>query len=83
MYRQLKDLSSPFTYTWNAEFLEAQGKSGHAKREWRNYVKFKEDEKLFLLYHADNIFEMLPKGWFQDQAQVADFRLHAGKAGKS
>ena len=83
MYRQLKDLSSPFTYSWDAEFLEAQGRSGHSKREWRNYVKFKENEKLFLLYHADNIFEMLPKSWFQDQAQVADFRSHARRAGEA
>ena len=83
IHRQQKDLASPFTYTWDAEFLEARGISGHSKREWKNYAKYKENDKLFLLYHADNLFEMLPKSWFQDQSQVSDFRVHAERVGRT
>ena len=83
LYNQQKDLASPFSYKWDSIFLEAQGISGQAKREWKNYAKYKEDEKLFLLYHADNLFEMFPKSWFRDEMQVSEFREFANRAGKT
>ena len=83
IHRQQKDLASPFTYSWNSEFLEAQGASGHARRAWKNYAKYRENEKVFLLYHADNLFEMLPKNWFRDQAQMNEFRAYAEQAGSA
>jgi hypothetical protein len=83
LHRQQKDLASLFTYTWDSEFLEAKGISGQSKRRWNNYAKCKEDEKLFLLYHSDVLFEMFPKAWFQDQTQIAEFRSLALRAGKT
>ena len=74
IHRQQKDLAAPFTYQWDEHVLEAQGVSGQSKRPWENYAKFKEDENLFLLYHCDNLFEMFPKHWFRDQAQLNEFR---------
>jgi hypothetical protein len=82
IHLQQKDLAFPFTYTWNSEFLEAKCVSGQSKRRWSDYAKFKENEKLFLLYHSDLLFEMFPKGWFQDQTQIAEFRALAHRAGK-
>lgn len=83
LHRQQKTLTSPSTYTWNSEFLEASGASGHSKHEWTNYAKCKENEKIFLLYHADNLFEMFPKSWFSDQTQIEEFRKFAQRAGKT
>ena len=83
LHAQQKDLASPFTYTWNSSVLEAQGISGQSKPEWGNYAKCKEDEKIFLLYHADNLFEMFPKTWFRDQDQMREFRELANRAGKT
>jgi len=83
LHNQQKDLASPFTYKWDPIFLEAQGISGQSKREWKNYAKYKEDEKIFLLYHADNLFEMFPKSWFRDEMQVSEFRELANRAGKT
>ena len=83
LHNQQKDLASPFTYQWDSMFLEAQGISGQSKRAWKNYAKYKEDEKIFLLYHADNLFEMFPKRWFRDEAQVSEFRGLANQAGKA
>lgn len=83
LYQQQKDLASPFTYKWDSEFLEAQGVSGQAKRKWDNYAKYKEDKNIFLLYHADNLFEMFPKSWFTDSNQVNDFRKLASRAGQA
>jgi hypothetical protein len=83
LHRQQKTLASPFTYTWDSEFLEARGISGHSKHEWKNYAKCKESEKIFLLYHADNLFEMFPKSWFRDQTQIDEFRKFAHRAGET
>lgn len=83
IYRQQKDFAYPFTYTWDSEFLEGKGICGQSKRQWSNYVKCKENEKLFLLYHSDVLFEMLPKAWFQDQTKIAEFRRLAHRAGKT
>jgi hypothetical protein len=77
LHLQQKDFASPFTYWWDAEFIEAKSDSGQSKRKWRNYAKFKESETIFLLYHADNMFEALPKKWFRDQAQIDEFRQFA------
>ena len=83
LHVQQKDLASPFTYTWDSEFLEAKGVSGQSKRQWSNYAKCKENEKLFLLYHSDVLFEVFPKNWFQDQTKIAEFRSLANRAGKT
>jgi hypothetical protein len=83
LHKQQKDLASPFTYSWDGEFLEAKGVNGQSKRQWSNYVKCKENKNLFLLYHSDVLFEMFPKYWFHDQNQIAEFRGLAHHAGKT
>jgi hypothetical protein len=83
LYRQQKDLASAFTYKWDSDFIEAQGVSGQSKRKWENYAKYREDKNLFLLYHADNIFEMFPKSWFESNNQVNEFRKLASRAGQA
>lgn len=83
LHRQQKDLAFPFTYTWNAEFLEGQGVSGQSKRAWTNYHKFREDRHVFLLYHSDNLFEVFPKRWFSDNEQIDEFRRLASQAGQA
>jgi YcxB-like protein len=74
LHRQQKDLAAVFTYAWDDEFLEGKSANGQSKRRWRDYEKRKENEKMFLVYHADNLFEMFPKPWFRDQAQIDEFR---------
>ncbi|MCL2075063.1 MAG: YcxB family protein [Betaproteobacteria bacterium] len=83
IHQQHKDFASPFTYTWDSECIEVKHISGQAKRQWSDYAKCKEDEKQFLLYHSDIMFEMIPKSWFQDQTQIAEFRNLAHRARKT
>ena len=81
LHSQQKDLAFPFTYTWDSEFLECKGISGQARRPWTNYVRVKENNEFILLYHADNLFEVFPKRWFSNQAQMEEFRRFAKRAG--
>lgn len=81
-HKQRKEFNTPLTYSWDANSLEVQSAAGTWKREWTNYIKYKEDDRLFLLYLSDNLFEMVPKSWFRDQEQIAEFRelaVHVGK----
>lgn len=83
LYSQQKDFASAFVYKWDNIFIEAEGVSGRSKREWKNYLKYSEDKNMFLLYHNDIMFEMIPKRWFSDQTQMNEFRELAKQAGSS
>ena len=74
LHAQQKDLAEQFTYSWDNQYIEAQSQTGSARRPWTHYAKVKEDKHMFLLYHSDNIFEMLPKSWFPNLATLDEFR---------
>jgi hypothetical protein len=46
---------------------------GRWANEWTDFLKWRENERLFLLYTSDAAFMMLPKRAFKDAEQVADF----------
>ena len=81
LYGQYKDLAGHFVLTWDARALTGQGPSGQQQRAWSNYLKWKEDPHVFLLYIADNLFEVVPKAWFPSAALVDDFRQCASQIG--
>jgi hypothetical protein len=59
----------------------AIGLFGNARRRRSDYVKYRENERVFLLYHADNLCGLLPKSWFSGLEQMAELRRLAAKAG--
>ena len=81
LYRQYKDLAASFSMSWDAQTLTGQGPNGHMQRPWNRYHKWKEDRHVFLLYVADNLFEVVPKAWFPSAALVDDFRQCAAQIG--
>jgi len=74
LHAQQKALSEQFTYSWDAEQILAQSPVWSAKRPWSHYIKVKEDAHVFLLYHNDQIFEVLPKSWFPSPDSIIEFR---------
>lgn len=76
VYKQQRSLHESFQYRWNNQHLSCESASGSARRPWRHYTKWKEDESVFLVYHSDALFEMLPKRWFVRPEQARDFRKH-------
>ncbi len=80
LHNQQKDLASTITYEWDSTFLSAKSDSGQSKREWKNYNRYKEDGRVFLLYLSDHLFEVFPKHWFQNEEQIASFRELANLA---
>jgi YcxB-like protein len=80
LYHQQKDLVTLCTYTWNNEFLEGSSATAHSTRRWSSYLKYSENEELFLLHHNDIIYEIFPKIWFKDETQIREFRTLAQQA---
>lgn len=74
IYRQQASFRASYTYSWDEESLKAESETGQGRRLWTDYIRIREDERMFLLYHSDVMFEMLPKSWFRDQDQVDAFR---------
>lgn len=82
LYRQCAAYRQSFDYSWDEDWLSVTSESGNGRRRWSDYIRYREDERVFLLYHADNLFEMLPKAWFAGEAQqIEAVRRLAAKAG--
>ena len=81
IYRQQVSLRSPYTYSWDSECLSVVSETGQARRPWSDYVRSKENDEVFLLYHSDTMFEVIPKVWFQGREQAEAFRRLASQVG--
>lgn len=84
IYRQQKSLQRESRHRFNDAGLEAENELGHATIPWTDYVKWKENDKIFLLYVSDPMFHMIPKRLFSDPRDVENLRgllqTHIGKS---
>jgi hypothetical protein len=69
-YNQHKELSSPFVMELTDEGYSLKNSYGSARIPWKDFAKWKEDQKVILLYRTDIMFNMVPKRLLQDDAQV-------------
>lgn len=81
LYRQQASLRAAYTYAWDADNLRVSSAAGQAARPWKHYLRMREDERMFLLYHSDMMFEMLPKSWFRDSELVDAFHRQVTRHG--
>ena len=73
LYSQLKGRTD-LTYSWNSEILILESNHGNAERPWSDFRKAKENDKVFLLYYHDALFEIVSKRWFKTPEQIDSFR---------
>ena len=81
LYNQFKGISEPATISWDAEYIEGKGEHGYGKRRWKDNIRLKENDEVFLLYVTDQLWEAVPKRCFANQAQIDEFRKYASVAG--
>ena len=72
-YHQDADLQRPLFYSWDDQVVRGRNAVGHWERPWSDYVKFKEDEDLVLLYRSSVMFELFKKSWFESDADLRSF----------
>ena len=79
-YSQFKGIDTPIIYRWNSAKLSVQSERGGGERGWESIHKVKENDRLFLLYTTDALFEIVPKAWFISQEQMSEFRGYVRKS---
>jgi hypothetical protein len=67
VFRQIAELKEPFGMELKEEEIVVTSELSTSRRPWKNFRKWKEDSKMILLYHADNLATMLPKRFFQPE----------------
>jgi len=78
IFRQQKSLNLPFSIEATSEAFCAFNETGKTTMPWGHFVKWKESERLLLLYHSDILFNLVPKRLFQSGAELAEFRGFLG-----
>lgn len=74
IFKQQKSLQIPFEVVVSKEGVHVSNEIGEAKIPWDNFQKWKENKNLFLIYHSDVLFQMLPKRLFGSIEKQASFR---------
>ena len=83
MHRQNKLLREPAELEWDERAITLRTAAAHSTLPWEDYVKWKENDRLFLLYVADRLFQIIPKRTFASAADMQDFRRHLPRVGAS
>jgi hypothetical protein len=71
-FQQQKALRRPYMISWNEEKLTVDGEDVHAGVRWSDFIRWRENEQLFLIYSNRLVFRILPKRTFPDQSSVAE-----------
>jgi hypothetical protein len=72
VFKQQKDLSAPFEIELTDEEFHFWNEFGSSRIPWGDFVKWKENAELLLLYRSDAAFHLLPKRLFPS-GQAADY----------
>jgi hypothetical protein len=72
-YRKHKALHYQYTYSWSETGLMLVHPRGESRMVWSDYLKWRENEQVFLFYHGPRIFNILPKRVLTPE-QIADVR---------
>jgi hypothetical protein len=69
IYDQQRSLQEPFTGHLTTTGMFCQSPSGTLRRDWADHLGWLEGRDMFLLYHSDVAFHILPKRFF-DPADI-------------
>ncbi|MFC0155119.1 YcxB family protein [Xanthomonas dyei] len=74
LHAQQASLRYAYTFAWDETGLEITWADGRLRRPWSDYIRYRENERVLLLYHNDRLFELFAPHWFADQAHYEAFR---------
>lgn len=79
-FREQRGLTEPHDISWDEAQLRVSGPMLKSQTAWSGYHKWRENERVFLLYVSSNLYQVLPKRWFSP-AQAEEIRTALAKAG--
>ncbi len=83
IFNQQKELNSPFEIEFSEAGLSFSNEFGQTLRPWQMFLKWKENEKIFMLYHSDVMFSMFPKRLFTDGSHLLTIKHFLNENGVS
>ncbi len=84
IFKQQKAFHTPFTVLFNDDGIDSKSDLGDVNIPWSHIIRWKENDKLFLLYHSDVIFQFIPKRLILEDDIVNELRkLFNAKVGKA
>jgi hypothetical protein len=75
IYNQQKELSMPFEMEIREDGLSASNELSSSRRPWNNFLKWKENRDMFLLYHSDVMATIIPKRFLKPE-QLEAIKRH-------
>ncbi len=79
VYLQQKSLHDAFEIEWSDAGLSYRSKSGFSVTPWKNYLRWRENEVVFNLYHSDVLYQVFPKRALTSASEEARFRAYLAK----
>jgi hypothetical protein len=70
IYRQHKELSSNFEMELTDEAYSIKNDYGSGRIPWKDFAKWKENDRMILLYRSENMFNMVPRRLLADDSQA-------------
>ena len=69
VYRQQKALQRKLTFKFDDTGAEVSHENGQSTLPWSDYLKWKKNDHLILIYLSDCVYHMLPRRMFVDQTE--------------
>lgn len=73
-FMQQKGLQRPCTLSWNEDTFSMESPTGVSHTPWLDFLKWREDEHLFLIYSTPGMFRIVPKRALGDSNEITAFR---------
>jgi hypothetical protein len=70
-FAQHREFSVPWEIVVTETGLEISNEYGHIIRPWSEFIKWREDDQLLLLYESDSLYRVFPKRFFTNFKQLA------------
>lgn len=79
VFRQQKSYHCSFELCWYDAGFAARDSNGQYTTPWSDFIKWQEHGRLFLLYHSDLLFHMVPKRAFPSENSLSEPRSRVQK----
>jgi|GEM_PF-662710 len=76
-YRERQATHRASTLTWDETGMTIDNENGHMRAPWSDFVKWRADERVMLLYRSRLLFMTIPKRVFGTPGALRDFESHA------
>ena len=79
VFSQQKSMQVPFEMEFTEEGLIASNEFGNSTYPWENFLKWKENDDILVIYQSDIMFNIIPKRCFSNDQEIENFKKYLMK----